>query len=139
MPKSAITPTQRSLKLLRSQGWTVAIVERWNSYARIRQDLFGFIDLLAVGPDGTMAVQTTSGDHVAERVEKILAEPRARACAAAGWQIVVHGWRKVGDRGKRKLWDVRVVPVKPEPLREGECGTGDDVPSADAGPIGDED
>jgi hypothetical protein len=36
-----VTPTQRSLAYLRAEGWQVAIVERWNPHARIRQDLFG--------------------------------------------------------------------------------------------------
>ena len=55
-----MTPTQRSLKYLREQGYTVAIVERWNAFAKIRQDLFGFIDLLAIKPGETLAVQTTA-------------------------------------------------------------------------------
>ena len=33
-----MTPTQRSLKYLREQGYTVAITERWNPFARIRQE-----------------------------------------------------------------------------------------------------
>jgi hypothetical protein len=40
----ATSPTQLSLKKLREEGYTVAVVEHWNSFARIRQDLFGFID-----------------------------------------------------------------------------------------------
>ena len=44
----ATSPTQLSLKKLREEGYTVAVVEHWNSFARIRQDLFGFIDLLAL-------------------------------------------------------------------------------------------
>ena len=106
------SPTQRSLKKLRGEGYLVAIVERWNPYAKIRQDLFGFVDLLAIRGDVTLAVQTTSGDHVANRIEKI------RGTQAAGvWlespnrKIVVHGWRKIGARGKRKLWECREESV----------------------------
>ena len=44
----ATSPTQLSLKKLREEGYIVAVVEHWNSFARIRQDLFGFIDLLAL-------------------------------------------------------------------------------------------
>ena len=47
MPKSL--PTQRTLARLRQEGaLEVAIVEHWNPHARIRQDLFGFIDILAI-------------------------------------------------------------------------------------------
>lgn len=107
-----MSPTKRSLAKLRAAGWLVAIVERWNPYARVRQDLFGFADLLAMKGNTIMAVQTTSGDHVANRVSKILGTQ-----AAALWlespsrTIVVHGWRKAGQRGKRKTWQCREVAV----------------------------
>ncbi|MBI4659040.1 MAG: hypothetical protein HY735_09365, partial [Verrucomicrobia bacterium] len=73
----------------------VAVVERWNPYAWVRQDLFGFADLLAIRGNETLAVQTTSGNNVAARLDKIRATH-----AAALWleaptrKIVVHGWRK---------------------------------------------
>jgi hypothetical protein len=44
----AMTPTQRSMAYLKKEGYRVAVVERWNPHARIRQDLFGVIDLLAI-------------------------------------------------------------------------------------------
>lgn len=103
-----MTPTQRSLKKLRDDGWTVAITERWNPFAHIRQDLFGFIDLLALSPGrGILAVQTTSGANVAARIDKIKAEPKAAIFKACGGSVVVHGWRKVGPRGKVKHWECR--------------------------------
>ena len=110
------SPTSRSLAKLRKEGWLVAVVERWNPYAKIRQDLFGFIDLVAIKGDITLAVQCTSGDNVSARITKIQSLQ-----AAATWlesstrNIVVHGWRKVGARGERKLWDCREVPLTLEP------------------------
>lgn len=107
-----MTPTQRSLKELRQRGYLVAVVERWNQYARVRQDLFGFIDLLAIRGDETLAVQTTSGANVAARVEKIKTTQAADVwLESLSRKIVVHGWRKVGAAGKRKLWDLREVEV----------------------------
>lgn len=107
-----MSPTQRSLAKLRKEGWTCAITEKWNSYVKIRQDLFGFIDVLAFQDAVTMAVQTTSGSNVAARVDKIKAIPAARLWASGGFRtIVVHGWAKRGERGKRKLWTCREVPV----------------------------
>jgi hypothetical protein len=102
-----VTPTQRSLEQLRRDGWTVAIVERWNPHARIRQDLFGCIDILALRDGETLAVQTTS-TGVAARVRKIADNPNLPAMRAAGWSIVVHGWRK---STRTRKWVQRVVDV----------------------------
>jgi len=89
-----MSPTQRSKAHMEAQGYTVAIVERWNPYARIRQDLFGFIDLLCVGNGETVAVQTTSGSNVSARVKKIADHENVGAVRNAGWRIIVQGWRK---------------------------------------------
>lgn len=88
-----MTPTQRSLALLREEGYTVAIVEKWNPHVRIRQDLFGFIDLLAIRKGETLAVQTTS-TGVSSRIKKIMESEYLPKVRDAGWRIVVHGWRK---------------------------------------------
>ena len=108
------SPTQRSKAKLIAEGYTVAITERWNQFAHVRQDLFGFADMVAVriGTTGVLAVQTTSGSNVSARVEKIRNEPRAGIWLACGNRIEVHGWRKVGPRGKRKTWECRVVDSK---------------------------
>lgn len=88
-----MTPTQRSLAYLREEGYTVAIVERWNPHARIRQDLFGFIDLLAIRKGETLAVQVTS-TGVSSRIKKIMESDYLPKVRDAGWRILVHGWRK---------------------------------------------
>lgn len=102
-----MTPTQRSLKYLRDAGYRVAVVERWNAHARIRQDLFGVVDLLAIREGETLAVQTTSGSNVAARVKKISEAEALPDMRAAGWSIKVHGWRKAAN-GR---WQVREVDV----------------------------
>lgn len=88
------SPTQRSLKLLRERYQLVQVVERWNPHARIRQDLFGIIDILAVGAGETVAVQTTSASGVSKRIAKITASEALPFLREAGWRILVHGWRK---------------------------------------------
>ena len=99
-------PTQRSLELLRKQGYLVGVVERWNQHAGIRQDLFGFVDLVAVRERGeTLAVQACSRSNVAARVHKIADHPNVAALRKAGWRIVVHGWAKLAS-GR---WEVREV------------------------------
>jgi hypothetical protein len=102
------SPTQRSLKFLREQGYHAAIVEKFNQFARIRQDVFKFGDLLAMHPEhGIVLVQTTSGSNMAARRTKIAENPLAPAWKAAGGKILLHGWSKQGARGKRKTWQVR--------------------------------
>lgn len=90
----------------------MAIVEHWNQYARIRQDLFGFIDLLAIKGDYVLAVQTTSGSNAAARLDKINQSPNAMLWLSEHRAIVIHAWRKVGARGKRKIWECREIPVE---------------------------
>lgn len=110
---SSLTPTQRSLAWLREQGYLCEVVEHWNAHARVRKDLFGFVDILAIDSDArlTMAVQTTSGSNMAARVAKIRANPNLATVLAAGWKIEVHGWRKIiGEQG-RKIWQVRVEVI----------------------------
>lgn len=102
-----MSPTQRSLKYLRDAGYTVAIVEHWNSFTRRRHDLFGMFDLLAVRPAETLAVQTTSGSNVAARMRKLSESELIGAVREAGWVVHVHGWRK-GVNGRYSL---RVVDL----------------------------
>lgn len=102
-----MSPTARTLAELRKRGAAlVQVVERWNSFARIRQDLFEIIDVLAVMPAGkTVAVQCTSGDHVADRVNKIVNSDAYQVLRLAGWTILVHGWRK-NSKGRYELREV---------------------------------
>lgn len=106
------SPTQRSLKLLREEGYLAEVVERWVPGARIRSDLFGFGDILAIGPTPVdhgpadlLIVQTTSDSNVSARVKKIKGAP-AYPIVAKAMRIEVHGWKKVGGR-----WRVRRIPL----------------------------
>lgn len=103
----ASSPTSRSLETLRNAGYLVAVVEHWNPYARIRQDLFGIIDLLAIRPGETLAVQTTSKGNMSARAAKIAESEAIGTIRAAGWKIHIHGWAK----GKDGKWAVKVQDV----------------------------
>lgn len=107
------TPTQRSLAKLRDEGWTAEVVEKWVPFPKPghRRDLFLIGDILALRGPETLLVQTTS-TGVSTRIQKIRAAPVLPALLAAGWRVEVWGWRKVGARGRRKLWEVRVEEVK---------------------------
>lgn len=113
-----MTPTQRSLKKLRDDGWIAEKVERpWNPYTKRTQDLFNFGDLLGFKDDVVLIVQTTSGSNVASRLLKIDDNPIAKKWIASKYRlIVVHGWRKVGPRGKRKKWECREIYYAGDPV-----------------------
>ena len=101
------SPTQLSLAKLREEGYTVAIVEYWNSFARIRVDLLGFIDILAFKGKEVLAVQTTSASNMSARVKKIADHENVGVVREAGWTIHVHGWHQ---DDKRK-WHCKVKDV----------------------------
>jgi hypothetical protein len=89
------SPTQRSLKHWRDLGYLCAVVEHFNPHVRIRQDLYGFIDILAIKGEDIVGVQATGGDggNVAARVAKIV-EHENYPLVIKAMRIVVHGWRK---------------------------------------------
>jgi hypothetical protein len=101
------SPTQRSLKHLREQGYLADVVERWIPGANIRRDLFNVLDILAIREGEILGVQTTSDSHVAERVDKIANHENVGAIRKAGIKIHVHGWRK----NAKRRWVLREVDV----------------------------
>ncbi len=107
------SPTQRTCAFLRAAGHTVGITEKWNSFVKRRQDLFNFIDLVAMHPDnnGILAIQTTTGAHHGERRAKILELAAARLWLQTGNRIWVLSWTVKGAKGKRKLWSPRIDPI----------------------------
>jgi hypothetical protein len=108
-----MTPTARSLRFLREQGWVADVVERRMPGCAITKDFLGFADILAVRPGelGVQAVQTTTRAHQAHRYAKVQASGYLSLWLAAGNRAVVHGWAKVGKRGARKTWEVTVQEV----------------------------
>lgn len=86
------SPTQRSLKAMRDRGYVCEVTERWNAFAKIRQDLYGFIDVLCLGSGEVVGVQATSYSNVSARVKKIADHDNVAAVRKAGIRILVHGW-----------------------------------------------
>lgn len=106
-----MTPTQRSLKLLRERGWIAEVVERWipggPNRMGVRKDLWSFCDILCIHPVSAevLAVQTTTAGNMSARVRKITdceLTPVVRKC---GIGIHVHGWAKP-TKGRR-TWACR--------------------------------
>lgn len=100
-----MSPTQRSLKELRSRGLFCWVVEHWCSFTHQRRDLWGFADILCLGDDEIIAVQTTSGSNVSARVKKITDHENVAAVRKAGIRILVHGWTK-GKNGRYSLREI---------------------------------
>lgn len=112
-----ISPTQRSNKHLKDNGWRPEVVERWDHYAMVRRDLFGFADILAMKEgERPLLVQTTTGSNLAARRSKILASDLARLCAVSGFRIMLHGWRKLKVKrgGKAVRWTLREEEITAE-------------------------
>jgi hypothetical protein len=109
-----MSPTQRALADLRKLGYHAQVVERWNPYAEIRQDLFGFIDILAIHPERheILGVQACSGASHAARRAKIEAHDKVMPWLLSGGRLEIWSYSRRGDRGCRKLWTLRreVIP-----------------------------
>ena len=107
-----ITPTQRTLAEIRKRVDHVAIVEKWNSHCRIRQDLFGFADLISFDREDVHLWQVTAG-AVAARIAKIKELDVAKHWVASpNRYLFVVGWRKLKPRGtKVARWQPRIVSL----------------------------
>ena len=100
-----MTPTARSLALLREMGYIAQVVERFCPHSKRRIDLYGCIDILAAHPDfGILGVQACTTGDAAKRTKKALEEPRLLTWLQAGGRFSVHGWALRGKAGARKLW-----------------------------------
>lgn len=103
-----ISPTTRSMEYLAEQGWLCEKVENWIPGTKIRRDLFGVFDILAIRGKETMGVQVTTGDNLATRTKKIVESAHLQAIVAAGWKVKVHGWRRWKKSGE---WVLREVEM----------------------------
>ena len=97
-----MTLTARSTAHLRDLGYLVATVEHYNAFTKRKHDLFGCIDLLAIGNGETVAVQVTSKGHLSDRKHKIEEAEAYPEMLRSGWRIVLHGWFKENNRWKLK-------------------------------------
>lgn len=108
------SPTARTLKLARELGFEAGVVERYNSFTKQRNDLYGCIDLILCRPGvGIIGVQACAGASHAARKAKMLAEPRLRTWIESGGRAEIWSWAKQGGRGKRKVWTCRREEIRP--------------------------
>jgi hypothetical protein len=97
------TLTARSKWQLEGDGYTVAIVEHYNAFTKRKHDLFGCIDILAIGNGETIAVQVTSKSNMSSRRHKIQDSDAYPEMVRAGWRVQIHGWYKEGNRWQCKV------------------------------------
>lgn len=120
-----MTPTQRTLKALREDGFLADIVERYISFGGpgssspsrngVRKDLFGIFDILACAPGkGIIGIQCFSTDWTGHY--RTLLEEKREECLFwlnSGGQIEMWGWRKLKVKrgGKAVRWTPRIEVV----------------------------
>jgi hypothetical protein len=133
-----LNAAQRSLKLLRDQGFTAEVCEKYVSRpfgnavggfsGGFRKDLFNFMDILAFSNDEVIAVQTTSRQQMTAHLRKFRRDAET-ADAIRKWlfglrrRMFVHGWepvmvptKKGAKCGTRVKWTVDIREVTPADL-----------------------
>ena len=104
------SPTARSLELLRQEGYAPFVVEWFDQRAQKRRDLFGFLDILALGVGHVLGVQSCIRNDIATRVAKIVNHRNLPAVRRAGVRIQVWGWGLMASG----QWEVRIVDLTEE-------------------------
>ena len=104
-------------------------VEHWNQYGRgglgIRQDLFGFADVLSDGPNGTFYIQVTTkgcrsarwkkltGHLMADETEAIVTKRMAniKSVLNGGSKVLIWSWHQPMGKGTRWEMDEKEVTL----------------------------
>ena len=118
---AGLSPTQRTLRELRSQGRLADVCERWivnpgHPGGGFRKDLFGFVDIIVLDPEqGFVAIQSC-GQSFKAHIDKILnseATEYVIEWLKCGGRVECWGWRKVKVKrgGKAERWSPRVQVI----------------------------
>lgn len=134
------SPTEKTLKHLRRSGYVAAVTEVWiqhqwakprpdGSIPGNRRDLFGYVDVLAVGNGETIAAQCCAVSGISGHYRKILGQESVpgranekeakrivaanydrrlavKECLAAGWTIAIYAW---DDDKHKKIPKIRYI------------------------------
>ena len=112
----AISNTSRTLEYIRRHGWVADKVEMFNPYAGKfgqRKDFLGFADIIALGEDSIIAIQSTGQDfagHHRKLTDDENAAPNIQLWLQNGGRLLLIGWRKILMKrgGKAKRWSPRI-------------------------------
>jgi len=113
-----ISNTSRTLKYIREKGWVADMVERWmhmptHPAGGFRKDMFGFGDIVAMGENSIIAIQSC-GQAFSEHYRKITEDEKVAENALLwlknGGRLILIGWRKVKLKrgGKAMRWAPRI-------------------------------
>lgn len=83
--------TAVAIAKLEELGYIAEVVEKRIPRCNISKDLFGCIDILALGKRETRAVQVTDHTSVSKRVRKVQESDALPRMREAGWRIEVWG------------------------------------------------
>jgi len=113
-----ISNTSRTLKYIREKGWVADMVERWipmptHPAKGFRKDYLGFGDIIALGENSIIAIQSCGqafAAHHRKITEDEFVAPNAQKWLENGGRLILIGWRKtLKDRkGKMKYWTPRI-------------------------------
>ncbi len=117
-----MTPTQRTMKHIKSLKIEAEIVEKWVPNPKhpgggFRKDLFGIIDIIAIDPlsKSTIGVQST-GQDFSGHWKKLTQEKadKSRLWLSGGNRLLLMGWRKLKVKrgGKAMRWTPRIADIK---------------------------
>jgi len=113
---AGISNTSRTLEYIRSQGWLADKVEQFNRYAGEfgqRKDMFGFGDIVALGENSIIAIQSCGADYAAhyrKMTEDEKVAPNVVKWLECGGRVILIAWRKVKLKrgGKAMRWTPRI-------------------------------
>lgn len=97
---------QLTRKRLEEDGYLVENVEKYNTFSRKKNDLWGFIDFLAIRRDEVLAIQTTSKSNMSARRKKIAEHENVGKVREAGIRIELWGFYKESNRWQVKIEDL---------------------------------
>jgi len=101
-----MSPTARTLQYLKKNGVTAQVVERWNSFAKVRIDLFSVIDIVSIDGLRITGWQTTSGSNHSARRKKILESSLAALWVKSGGLLKICSWTKKKHRWIHRIEDI---------------------------------
>lgn len=107
------SPTEQAITAIKKAGGQHGITEKWNHHIKKRQDLWGFVDLLAMIPRGgvmrLVAIQVTTRSNMNARVEKIREKCRDKALAFLATGNAIEVWGTDKFQGKNRLTIIQML------------------------------
>ena len=85
---------QRTMALFESRGYKCEVVESYNSFTKRKKDMFGILDMVAIGNEETLGIQMTSKSNMSSRIKKIQESDYFVELLRSKWRIIVIGWFK---------------------------------------------